>query len=228
MTTNPIVELKGVSKSFGSAEDPVWVLDDVHLAVHPGEKASLVGPSGSGKSTLLSLIAGLLRPDSGTVEIDGVAMSELDDRHRARLRADRIGIALQSDNLIPFLPARENVEMALAFRGRQSTGRSRATAQARAMHLLDRFDVGHRAGHCPRQLSGGEAQRVALAVSMANEPALLLADEVVAQLDGETAARVVDEVLDAEFAVLFVTHDLALADLVEHRYALDGHAVVAR
>lgn len=224
MTTSPVVRLNGVSKSFETAADATLVLDDVHLAIYPGEKASLVGPSGSGKSTLLSLVAGLLRPDSGTVEIDGVAMSELDDRHRARLRADRIGIALQSDNLIPFLTARENVELALAFGGR----RTGSSARVRAMDLLDRFDVGDRAGHRPRHLSGGEAQRVALAVSMANEPALLLADEVVAQLDGETAARVVDEVLDADFAVLFVTHDLALADLVEHRYALDGGAVVTR
>jgi putative ABC transport system ATP-binding protein len=227
VTPTPIVQLNGVSKSFQSAADSTVVLDDVHLTIRPGEKVSLVGPSGSGKSTMLSLIAGLLRPDSGTVEIDGVAISELDDRHRARLRADRIGIALQSDNLIPFLTARENVEVALAFGARRS-GRSRATARRRAMELLDRFDVGDRAGHRPRHLSGGEAQRVALAVSMANEPGLLLADEVVAQLDGETAARVVDEVLDADFAVLFVTHDLALADLVEHRYALDGGVVVTR
>ncbi len=224
MSTTPIVALKGVSKSFESAADTTLVLDAVHLSIRPGEKASLVGPSGSGKSTLLSMIAGLLRPDSGTVEIDGVAVSELDDRHRARLRADRIGIALQSDNLIPFLTARENVEVALAFGER----RSRPATRARAMELLDRFNVSDRAAHRPRQLSGGEAQRVALAVSMANEPALLLADEVVAQLDGETAARVVDEVLDADFALLFVTHDLALADLVEHRYALDGGAVVTR
>lgn len=224
MTTSPIVQLNGVSKSFGSAASPTRVLDDLNLTIHPGEKASLVGPSGSGKSTLLSLIAGLLRPDSGTVEIDGVPISALDDRHRARLRADRIGIALQSDNLIPFLSARENVEVALAFGAR----RSRTASRARAMELLGRFEVGHRADHRPRQLSGGEAQRVALAVSMANEPALLLADEVVAQLDGDTAARVVDAVLDTDFAVLFVTHDLALADLVEHRYALDGHAVVTR
>ena len=227
MINTPIVQLTGVSKSFGTSAAPTPVLADVHLAIHPGEKASLVGPSGSGKSTLLSLIAGLLRPDAGTVEIDGVAMTELDDRHRARMRAERIGIALQSDNLIPFLTARENVELALAFGGR-STGRSRTAARARAMGLLDRFAVGDRAGHRPRHLSGGEAQRVALAVSMANEPALLLADEVVAQLDGETAARVVDEVLEADFAVLYVTHDLALADLVEHRYALEGQAVVNR
>ena len=228
MTMTPVVQLNGVSKSFGTATDATVVLDEVHLAIRPGDKASLVGPSGSGKSTLLSLIAGLLRPDSGTVEIDGVAMSELDDRARARLRADRIGIALQSDNLIPFLTARENVELALSFGAGTAGSRSRAAVRGRAMELLDRLGVGDRAGHRPRQLSGGEAQRVALAVSMANEPDLLLADEVVAQLDGETAARVVDAVLDAEFAVLFVTHDLALADLVELRYALDDGAVVTR
>lgn len=228
MTPTPVVRLNGVSKSFGGAAGSTVVLDDVQLSIRPGEKASLVGPSGSGKSTLLSLIAGLLRPDSGTVEIDGVAISELDDRHRARLRADRIGIALQSDNLIPFLTARENVELALGFGTSGSAGRSRSATRARAMDLLGRFDVANRAGHRPRHLSGGEAQRVALAVSMANEPDLLLADEVVAQLDGETAARVVDTVLDADFAVLFVTHDLALADQAEHRYALEGGAVVTR
>ena len=220
MSATPIVRLRNISKSFGDATDPV--LEDVELVLHAGEKASLVGPSGSGKSTLLSLIAGLLRPDAGTVEIDGVAISALDDRHRAGLRADRIGIALQSDNLIPFLTARENVEMALGF------GTRKGRSAARAMDLLGRFQVSHRAGHRPRQLSGGEAQRVALAVSMANEPALLLADEVVAQLDGQLAARVVAEVLESDCALLFVTHDLALADLIEHRYALEGREVARR
>ncbi len=219
-----MVRLDGVSKSFTTPTETTAVLSGVDLTIQPGEKASLIGPSGSGKSTLLSLIGGLLRPDTGTVRIDGVAMSELDDHERAELRANRIGIALQSDNLIPFLTARENVELALAF----GTRRPRRVARRRALELLERFGVDHRAGHHPRHLSGGEAQRVALAVSMANEPALLLADEVVAQLDGETAARVVDEVLNADFAVLYVTHDVALADLVDVRYALDGHTVTAR
>lgn len=228
MTSPPVVRLDGVSKSFPTADGNTAVLEDVQLSIRPGEKASLVGPSGSGKSTLLALIAGLLRPDSGDVEIDGVATSDLDDGHRARLRADRIGIALQSDNLIPFLSARENVELALAFGAGRSAVRSDAKARRRAIDLLARFNVADRADHRPRHLSGGEAQRVALAVSMANEPALLLADEVVAQLDGGTAARVIDEVLDADFAVLYVTHDIALADLVERRYALSGRAVVTR
>lgn len=220
----PVVRLHQVSKSFGPPEAPTPVLRNVDLTIRAGEKASLIGPSGSGKSTLLSLIAGLLRPTAGSVEVDGVGMSGLDDRNRAQLRADRIGIALQADNLIPFLSARENVELALAFGGR----RSARAARARAVELLEQFEVADRADHRPRHLSGGEAQRVALAVSMANEPALLLADEVVAQLDGDTAARVVDAVLTADFAVLFVSHDVALADLVDHRFALVDSELVVR
>ena len=194
------------------------------LTIERGQKSSLIGPSGSGKSTLMSLIAGLLRPTAGSIEVDGVAMSELDDAARGRLRASRIGIALQSDNLIPFLTARENIELAMAF----GPGGARRSKAARADELLDLFGVGNRAHHRPRQLSGGEAQRVALAVAMANGPALLLADEVVGQLDRETAGRVVDDVLAADFAVLFVTHDLALADLADHRYAIEGGRICAR
>ncbi|MFN0156325.1 MAG: ABC transporter ATP-binding protein [Gaiella sp.] len=225
MSAQPLVCLDGVAKSFAvPGGEPVRVLVDVDLTIHPGEKASLIGPSGSGKSTLLSLVAGLLRPDAGTVAVDGVAMSDLDELARARLRAQRIGIALQADNLIPFLSARENVELALAFGPRKL----RKRARARALELLRRFGVADRSDHRPRQLSGGEAQRVALAVSMANQPALLLADEVVAQLDGETAGTVLDSILEEDFALLYVTHDRELADRVDRRYALDELRVRAR
>lgn len=224
MSDNPVVRLAAVSKSYSSNGKPTEVLVNVDLMIEPGQKASLIGPSGSGKSTLLSLIAGLLRPDSGLVEIEGLAMTELDDRERAGLRARRIGIALQSDNLIPFLTARENVELALAFTSRES-GRS---ARAKAMALLDRFGIADRANHLPRQLSGGETQRVALAVSLANQPALLLADEMVGQLDSITAGRVIDELLAPGFALLFVTHDVSLADRADHRFALVDKQVVAR
>lgn len=224
MTAAPVVNLEGVSKSYEGPGGPNPVLRGVNLSILPGEKASLVGPSGCGKSTLLLLIAGLLRPDEGTIEVEAVATSGLDDRSRARIRANQIGIALQSDNLIPYLDARENVELALAF----ASPRSRHPARTRALELLEQFGVAHRAGHRPRQLSGGEAQRVALAVSMANEPALLLADEVVAQLDVDTAAGVIDDVLTADFALLYVTHDVAIADLAEHRYRLTDREVHLR
>ena len=224
MTNTPIVQLRDVTKSFSTARDETTPLRGVDFAINAGDKASLIGPSGCGKSTLLSLIAGLLRPSAGTVAINGVAMSDLDDRARAELRASLIGIALQSDNLIPFLTARENVELAHAF----SSRRTRRGSPASSVGLLERFEVAHCANLRPRQLSGGETQRVALAVAMANQPAVLLADEVVGQLDGDTARRVINEVLSSEFAVLFVTHDIALADRADHRYALVDSEVVAR
>ncbi len=222
MTSAPIVRLVGLSKAYPSVTGPSIVLEDVDLTIHIGEKVSLVGPSGSGKSTLLSLIAGLLRPDRGSVQIDGISLSDLDDADRAHLRAHRIGIALQSDNLIPFLSARENVQLAMGF------ATNRKTTNARADALLDQMGVAHRRNHLPRQLSGGEAQRVSLGVALANKPALLLADEMAAQLDNTTAAQVTSEVFAADMAVLFVTHDLELADQAERSYALEDHKLVDR
>jgi putative ABC transport system ATP-binding protein len=217
----PVVQLKGVSKTFQSAGGPVVVLEEVDLTLEPGQKASLVGPSGSGKSTLLSLIAGLLRPDTGTVEIDGVSLSDLNDRERALLRSRQIGIALQSENLIPFLSALENVELALGFGGRRA-------GERQARDLLGRMAVAHRANHRPRQLSGGEAQRVALAVALANDPGLLLADEMVSQLDETTASAVTREIFDLDTAVLFITHDPTLADRAGLKFRLRNRRVEKR
>lgn len=219
--TVPIVELKGVSKSFTSATGVSNVLEDVNLTIEPGQKVSLVGPSGSGKSTLLSLIAGLLRPDTGSVELEGVPLSSLSDEARAELRAQRIGIALQSENLIPFLSALENVELALAF------GQQRARS-SQARELLKRMGVAHRASHLPRQISGGEAQRVSLAVALANRPRLLLADEMVAQLDAATAGAVIDEVFRADMTVIFVTHHMDLAEQADVRLRLNNRQAIPR
>lgn len=217
----PVLRLDAVSKAYQSPGGPTIVLAGADLTIEHGEKVSLMGPSGSGKSTLLSLISGLLRPDSGTVEVDAVSIAGLDDGQRATLRGQRIGIALQSENLIPFLSAIENVDLALGF------GRRRRN-HVRSRQLLERLGVGHRAGHLPRQLSGGEAQRVALAVAVANEPTLLLADEMVSALDTTTASRIVDDVFSTEMAVLFVTHDAALADRAERRLTLREHKVMQR
>ena len=217
----PIVRLAGVSKSFHSASGEAVVLEGVDLEISAGQKVSLIGPSGCGKSTLLALMAGLLRPDTGSVAIDGEVLAGLGDDAMAALRARRIGIALQSDNLIPFLSALENVELALGFGGQRDPAR-----QARA--VLDRMGVAHRARHLPRQLSGGEAQRVALGVALANAPALLLADEMVAQLDAATAEAVVGDVFNSDMAVLFVTHDRALADRADVRLRVVDRRVVTR
>jgi predicted ABC-type transport system involved in lysophospholipase L1 biosynthesis ATPase subunit len=211
--------LEGVAKAYGAEETRTVVLESVDLLVHEEEKVSLVGPSGSGKSTLLALIAGLIRPDAGRISIGGVATHGLDDAGRAALRAQQVGVVLQSDNLIPFLTAVENVELATGFTG--TKGR-----RDRARELLAVLGVDHRRDHLPRQLSGGEAQRVSIAVALANEPTLLLADEVVGQLDSATAARVVDVLFEADLALVFVTHDESLAARGERQLRLVDGTVV--
>jgi putative ABC transport system ATP-binding protein len=223
-TRQPFVRLEAVSKSYGSGSSRLEVLDQVELDLQQGETTSLVGRSGTGKSTLLSLIAGLMRPDSGHIYIGGQQMEQLNDDGRAGLRAERIGFVLQSDNLIPFLSAVENVELAIGFApGRRSP--------ARARELLSDLGLGHRMDHLPRQLSGGESQRVAVAVALANEPDLLLADEVVGQLDSNTAADVMQMIFDASreryLTVLYVTHDEQLAREADRSLRLADRRVVA-
>jgi putative ABC transport system ATP-binding protein len=218
------VRLEGVSKSYGAGPNRLHVLDGVDLDLRRGETTSLIGRSGSGKSTLISLIAGLMRPDAGRIHIGGQQTDELDEAGRARLRAERIGVVLQSDNLIPFLTAVENVELAMGFAaGRRSDDRAR--------ELLVELGLADRLHHLPRHLSGGEAQRVAVAVALANEPDLLLADEVVGQLDSATAAHVTELVFAAsrerDLAVLYVTHDEQLARKAQHALRLADRRVVA-
>jgi putative ABC transport system ATP-binding protein len=219
----PFVRLESVSKSYGSGSTKLEVLDGLDLDLPRGETTSLVGRSGTGKSTLLSLIAGLMRPDSGHVYIGEQRMDQLDDDGRASIRADRIGFVLQSDNLIPFLTAVENVELAMGFAAVHRPA-------ARARKLLSDLGLGHRMDHLPRQLSGGESQRVAVAVALANEPDLLLADEVVGQLDSTTAADVMEMIFGASrernLTVLYVTHDEQLARQAHHSLRLADRKVV--
>ena len=220
----PFVRLEAVSKSYGSGSSQLEVLDQVQLDLMKGETTSLVGRSGTGKSTLLSLIAGLMRPDKGHVHIGGQQMDQLDDNDRANLRANRIGFVLQSDNLIPFLTAVDNVELAMGFA-------SGPRPAARARGLLFDLGLGHRIDHHPRQLSGGESQRVAVAVALANEPDLLLADEVVGQLDSNTASDVMNMIFTASrernLTVLYVTHDEQLAREAHRSLRLTDRKVIA-
>ena len=219
----PLVRLDGVSKTYGDRH----VLRDVHIELARGEVASLTGASGSGKSTLISLLAGLAVPDEGRVVFDGDDIVALDDVARARLRGRRVGIVLQSGNLIPFLTAAQNVELATEFADGEGTGNHK-----RATDLLVELGVGDRGHHLPRRMSGGEAQRVAVAVALANEPELLLADEVTGQLDSVNADQVMGTIFEAGrrrgLTVLFVTHNHALADRADRRLILDGGEVRER
>jgi predicted ABC-type transport system involved in lysophospholipase L1 biosynthesis ATPase subunit len=196
------------------------VLRGASLEVARGTTTSLAGSSGSGKSTLLSIIAGLARPDSGDVVFAGHELSGLDDAGLAGLRAVHIGVVLQTGNLIPFLTAVENVELALDL------GRS-PRREARARDLLGEVGLSHRLDHLPRRLSGGETQRVAIAMALAKEPDLLLADEVTGELDSSTAAQVMTVIFGAArergLCVLYVTHDADLAAGAQHRLRIvDG------
>ena len=203
--TSPLLRLQGVSKAYRNPPNSTQVLTDLDFELNRGEIVCLVGPSGCGKSTIISLIAGLLVPDSGRVSFDGQDVGTLSDTQRAGIRGKRMGIVLQSGNLVPFLTARENVALPIGLAGGDRSA-------ARVDSLLGRVGLTDRARHLPRRLSGGEAQRVALAVALANEPDLLLADEAVGALDGATARVVMDtlEVASRErgLAVLLVTHSL--------------------
>ena len=220
--TPPLVEVDSVSKAYHERDVETDVLHGATFDLARGETTSLIGASGSGKTTLLGLIAGLMVPDDGSILFDGHDVGALDDAARARLRADRIGIVLQSGNLIPFLTARENVELAIELAG----GSDRAR---RATELLRELGLGHRLDHLPRKLSGGESQRVAVAVALANSPDLLLADEVTGELDTVSAAQVMDIIFGARhergLTVLFVTHNDDLAATAEHRLRLEDGEV---
>ena len=221
-----LVEVEDLRKAYhegDAAENPV--LSGASFTLERGEAVSLVGSSGAGKSTLLSILAGLMLPDSGAVRFEGEDLTALDETGRAQLRARRIGVVLQRDNLIPFLSATENVELAIELAGEK---RSRG----RARELLGELGLGHRLDELPRRLSGGENQRAALAVALVNDPDLLLADEVTAELDAESARRVLDLILAASgergLAILLVTHSPELAGLAERTLrVVEGEVVPA-
>jgi putative ABC transport system ATP-binding protein len=214
---SPLLRANNVSKSYREGVAQANVLRAASLELVRGETTSLIGVSGSGKSTLVALLAGLMLPDSGEIFFDGQDITALDDVERARLRAGRIGVVLQRDNLIPFLTAMENVRLAIEIAGGHQPG-------ARAKEMLAKLGLAHRLDHLPRRMSGGEAQRVSVAVALANDPELLLADEITGELDSSHAEQVMRVVLDAwherGLTMLLVTHDRELAAQTQHRMRL--------
>jgi putative ABC transport system ATP-binding protein len=205
---NPAVEFREVDLSLGRGPARVHILRKVSLAIGRGEAVGLVGPSGSGKSTLLMTMAGLERPDGGSIFIDGVAIHAMSEDALARFRGARIGIVFQSFQLIPTMTAWENVAAPLELAGAPD-------AFERAAAELDSVGLGERLRHYPAQLSGGEQQRVALARALAPRPSLLIADEPTGNLDEATGSVIIDLLfaLPAErgATLVLVTHDPALA-----------------
>ena len=206
---SPVVEARGVSRTFTMRAGPVHALKDVSLAIDAGDYVSIVGPSGCGKSTLLHLLGCIDVPTSGQIRVDGEDVSRLADTARSRLRLRRIGFVFQRFFLLPMLTAWENVELPQAEAGVAGPERRQRTRE-----LLDYVGLAERAAHRPSELSGGEMQRVAIARALANRPSLLLADEPTGELDQATGAQIVSlfDRLNADgTALVVVTHDPAVA-----------------
>ena len=218
-----IIQAEALTKIVRSGDDPLTILDDVTFAVDPGASIAIVGASGSGKTTLLGLLAGLDRPTSGDIRIDGAALSTLDEDALAAMRQRLLGFVFQSFQLLPALTALENVMLPLELAALPD-------AQARAKMWLDRVGLARRITHYPRQLSGGEQQRVAIARAFAGEPKLLMADEPTGNLDGATGVEVADLMfrLNREHGttLVLVTHDVTLAARCGRRLSLAAGRLV--
>lgn len=204
-----MVRAVNVAKEVASGSSSLTILQDIDLSIATGESLAIVGASGSGKTTLLGILAGLDLPTTGTVELAGSVLTDLDEEARALVRGRSVGFVFQNFQLLASLTAAENVLLPMELRGERD-------AVNRAAHLLDRVGLGQRGHHYPRQLSGGEQQRVAIARAFACQPAVLFADEPTGNLDSKTGAHITQLLfeLNNDFAttLILVTHDPRLAE----------------
>jgi putative ABC transport system ATP-binding protein len=218
------LQAENLGKTVKLPDHELTILEGVSFTIDAGEAVAVVGASGSGKSTLLSLLAGLDTPSTGVVRLGEVALSQLDEDGRARLRGAQVGFVFQSFQLLPSLTALENVMLPLELRGDRD-------ARGPARRILERVGLGERLEHYPRQLSGGEQQRVALARAFVTEPDLLFADEPTGNLDTATGTAIVDLLfeLNAQHGttLVLVTHDERLAARCRRVLRLDAGRLVA-
>ena len=219
-----VLAARDLTRQVSSPEGHLTILADVSFDVSRGESVAVVGPSGAGKSTLLALLAGLDRPSSGRVYLNGADLGELDEDGRARVRAEHVGFVFQSFHLVPSLNALENVMLPLELAGRSD-------ARTGAEQLTEKVGLASRRSHYPAQLSGGEKQRVAIARAFATEPAVLFADEPTGNLDARTGATIMDLMFDlnrsSATTLILVTHDTDLAGRCDRVLSLDAGRLVS-
>ena len=219
------VELVNLTKNYKRGSEVIHALSDVSLTIPKGEFIAVVGRSGSGKTTMLDLLGLLLKPTSGSLFIDGVDTTRLNDRDRAHMRARRVGFVFQEYNLLSGLNVLENVMLPLRY------VRDRKDGKAHAMDLIERVGLTDRIKHRPTELSGGQMQRVAIARSMVNRPSLILLDEPTGAVDTETAQQLVDLLkrLNAEeqVTIVLVTHDLDVAGQAKRQIRLKDGKVLS-
>lgn len=219
---NYVLQAENLRKELRVGEVTVHALRSVTLNIDRGELLGIIGPSGSGKSTLLGLIGGLDTPTEGTVAIDGVDITNLNERALTRIRNEKIGFVFQSFNLIPTLTALENVALPIQF-----SRKRKHNPRKRAAELLDRLGLGDRMKHRPTQLSGGQQQRVAIARALANDPPLLMCDEPTGNLDTASSETVMQNLQQIQSetgtTVICVTHDMTVASQMDRIITLvDG------
>ena len=223
MTRTSVLKTDHLTKQVSSPEGPLTIVQDVSLDISAGESVAIVGPSGAGKSTLLALLAGLDAPTSGKIWLAGQDLSELDEDGRARLRAQRVGFVFQAFHLVPSLTALENVMLPLELAGHTDARRG-------ALAALDRVGLSARKGHYPRQLSGGEQQRIALARAFVTAPAVLFADEPTGNLDTATGERVGTLLFElnehSETTLVLVTHEIDLASRCQRTLHMESGRVL--
>ena len=224
-SASTLVDVRGVDKVFKRGSEEIHVLGGLDLKIPEGEFLALMGPSGSGKSTLLNLIGGLDRPTQGSVSVGGQRIDSMSDRKLAAWRARHVGLVFQFYNLMPVLKARKNVELPLLL-----TKLSAAERKKRATIALDVVGLSHRLGHFPRQLSGGEQQRVGIARAIVTDPTLLLCDEPTGDLDRKAGDEILDllNALNQEQGktIIMVTHDQLAADRASRTLHLDKGRLV--
>jgi lipoprotein-releasing system ATP-binding protein len=225
-----MLELANVTKSYASSAGPLQVLNGISLRIEPGQSVSIAGPSGCGKSTLLNLIGALDKPDSGTIQIAGQNLAELDERAMAAFRSRKIGFVFQLHHLLPQCTVLENVLLPTLAGGRAKE--SPVSLQQRAMQILERVGLADRAGELPGRLSGGQRQRAAVARALINRPELLLADEPTGSLDEDTAESVIGLLMDLnrrqKITLIVVTHSASLARRMDRPFELRHGKLVER
>jgi putative ABC transport system ATP-binding protein len=221
-----VVRVQNVHKEYRRGSERIDVLEDINLEIAPGDFLALMGPSGSGKTTLLNLIGGLDRPTSGTVEVAGEPISRLSDGQLARWRSRHIGFIFQFYNLLPVLTAEKNVELPLLLTSLSGAERRRHVATALAV-----VGLADRARHYPRQLSGGQEQRVGIARAIVTDPTLLLCDEPTGDLDRKSGDEILDllQALNREHGktIVMVTHDPHAAARARRTLYLDKGNLVS-
>lgn len=219
--SDPILQASGVKKNYSTGGDAISVLEDICLSVDRNEWVAILGSSGSGKTTLLNILGTLEKPDAGSVVFDGAPYDSMSERAKAVFRCSEIGFVFQAYHMFPELSVLENVRLPAMLSGERAT-------EKKARKLLEMVGLGHRTNHKPTELSGGEQQRGAIARSLINSPAIILADEPTGNLDSSTGGQILDIFKDLHRSelrttILMITHDMEVAERADRKIFLqDG------